>query len=622
MTLENFRQGVSMMPRRYKQLILVVFDVIALTFAVWLSYLLRFGTFFIPNSEQALLMVAAPLIGLPVFIRFGLYRAVIRYLPDKAIWTMIQAVTISVILWVCLAFLTLMTGAEGVPRAIPFLYWVLSIGIICGSRFGAKWLLWSALRDKLMARQCLIFGAGDAGRQLANALRSQNEVSVAGFIDDDRSLHGMDILGIRVYPTQHLETLIDNFGISELIVTTSSLSGIERRRLIGRLKALDVKVRILPAISDLTAGKYLVSHLRDIDIDDLLGRSPVPADPTLLDKTVEGRVILVTGAGGSIGSELCRTIVKLAPAKLIVFDVNEHSIYQLQRELAGMTDCVIVPALGSISDASLIRALLAEHKVENVYHCAAYKHVPLVEENVVEGARNNVIGTDVLAAMSQQAGVRNFVLISSDKAVRPSNVMGATKRWAELIVRHQGDIAREQGTGQIFASVRFGNVIGSSGSVVPLFREQIAQGGPLTVTHDDMTRYFMSVREAAELIIQAGALSEGGDILLLEMGEPVRIRDLAENMILLAGLSVKDSSNPDGDIEIVTVGIRDGEKLHEELFYDPTGVGSTTHTKILRAQRRSNAADHLPDAVAELQLLIERRDTEGVRKLLYERATS
>lgn len=622
MTLENFRQGVSMMPRRYKQLILVVFDVIALTFAVWLSYLLRFGTFFIPNSEQALLMVAAPLIGLPVFIRFGLYRAVIRYLPDKAIWTMIQAVTISVILWVCLAFLTLMTGAEGVPRAIPFLYWVLSIGIICGSRFGAKWLLWSALRDKLMARQCLIFGAGDAGRQLANALRSQNEVSVAGFIDDDRSLHGMDILGIRVYPTQHLETLIDNFGISELIVTTSSLSGIERRRLIGRLKALDVKVRILPAISDLTAGKYLVSHLRDIDIDDLLGRSPVPADPTLLDKTVEGRVILVTGAGGSIGSELCRTIVKLAPAKLIVFDVNEHSIYQLQRELAGMTDCVIVPALGSISDASLIRALLAEHKVENVYHCAAYKHVPLVEENVVEGARNNVIGTDVLASMSQQAGVRNFVLISSDKAVRPSNVMGATKRWAELIVRHQGDIAREQGTGQIFASVRFGNVIGSSGSVVPLFREQIAQGGPLTVTHDDMTRYFMSVREAAELIIQAGALSEGGDILLLEMGEPVRIRDLAENMILLAGLSVKDSSNPDGDIEIVTVGIRDGEKLHEELFYDPTGVGSTSHTKILRAQRRSNAADHLPDAVAELQLLIERRDTEGVRKLLYERATS
>jgi len=622
MKLENFRQRVSMMPRRYKQLILVAFDMIALTFAVWLSYLLRFGTFFIPNSEQALLMVAAPLIGLPVFIRFGLYRAVIRYLPDKAIWTMIQAVTISVILWVCLAFLTLMTGAEGVPRAIPFLYWVLSIGVICGSRFAAKWLLWSSLRDKLMARQCLIFGAGDAGRQLANALRSQNEVAVAGFIDDDKSLHGMDILGIRVYPTQALETLIDNFGVSEMIVTTSALSGIERRRLIGRLKSLDVKVRILPAISDLTAGKYLVSHLRDIDIDDLLGRSPVPADPILLDKTVEGRVILVTGAGGSIGSELCRTIVKLAPAKLIIFDVNEHGIYQLQRELTGMSDCLIVPVLGSISDASLIRSVLAEHKVENVYHCAAYKHVPLVEENVVEGARNNVIGTDVLAAMSQQAGVRNFVLISSDKAVRPSNVMGATKRWAELIVRHHGDVAKAKGTGQVFASVRFGNVIGSSGSVVPLFREQIAQGGPLTVTHDNMTRYFMSVREAAELIIQAGALSEGGDILLLEMGEPVRIRDLAENMILLAGLSVKDTSNPDGDIEIVTVGIRDGEKLHEELFYDPTGVAQTSHSKILRAKRSKNGTDHLPDAIAELQLLIERRDLEGVRTLLFARATS
>lgn len=622
MKLENFRQSISMMPRRYKQLILVAFDVVTLTFAVWLSYLLRFSAFFIPNSEQALLMVAAPMIGLPVFVRFGLYRSVIRYLPDKAIWTMIQAVTISVILWVCLAFLTLMTGAEGVPRAIPFLYWVLSIGLICGSRFAAKWILWSSLRQQLMERQCLIFGAGDAGRQLANALRSQNEVFVAGFVDDDKSLHGMDILGIRVYPTSQLETLIDNFGINEMIVTTSALSGIQRRRLIGKLKAIDVKVRILPAISDLTAGKYLVSHLRDIDIDDLLGRSPVPADPSLLDKTVEDRVILVTGAGGSIGSELCRTIVKLAPAKLVIFDVNEHGIYQLQRELTAISDCVIVPVLGSISDAALIKSVLAEHKVENVYHCAAYKHVPLVEENVVEGARNNVLGTDVLAGMSREAGVRNFVLISSDKAVRPSNVMGATKRWAELIVRYHGNIASEQGTGQIFASVRFGNVIGSSGSVVPLFREQIAHGGPLTVTHDDMTRYFMSVREAAELIIQAGALSEGGDILLLEMGEAVRIRDLAENMILLAGLSVKDAAHPEGDIEIVTVGIRDGEKLHEELFYDPVGVAPTIHSKILRARRSVNSVGHLPEAVAELRRLIDERDTEAVRKLLFEGASA
>ncbi|MBB3144846.1 FlaA1/EpsC-like NDP-sugar epimerase [Phyllobacterium trifolii] len=622
MKLEIFRQSVSMMPRRYKQILLVIFDMVTLTFAIWLSYLLRFGEFFIPNSEQALLMVAAPLIGLPVFVRFGLYRSVIRYLPDKAIWTMIQAVTISVILWVCLAFLTLMTGAEGVPRAIPFLYWVLSIGLICGSRFAAKWLLWSPLREKLLARQCLIFGAGDAGRQLANALRSQNEVFVAGFVDDDKSLHGMDILGIRVYPTSQLETLIDNFGINEMIVTTSSLSGIQRRRLIGRLKSLDVKVRILPAISDLTAGKYLISHLRDIDIDDLLGRSPVPADPILLDKTVEDRAILVTGAGGSIGSELCRTIVKLAPAKLVIFDVNEHSIYQLHRELAAVSDCLIVPVLGSIADAPLIRSVLATHKIENVYHCAAYKHVPLVEENVVEGARNNVIGTEVLAALSREAGVRNFVLISSDKAVRPSNVMGATKRWAELIVRYYGDEASRQGSGQIFASVRFGNVIGSSGSVVPLFREQIAHGGPLTVTHDDMTRYFMSVREAAELIIQAGALSGGGDILLLEMGEAVRIRDLAENMILLAGLSIKDSLHPEGDIEIVTVGIRDGEKLHEELFYDPTGVSPTNHSKILRAKRGANSVNHLPEAITELRQLIEKQDADAVRKLLFEYAKS
>jgi FlaA1/EpsC-like NDP-sugar epimerase len=611
-----------MMPRRYKQVLLVIFDMVALTFAVWLSYLLRFSVLFMPNGEQVLLTIAAPLIALPIFIRFGLYRAVIRYLPDKAIWTMIQAVTIAVIIWVCLAFLTQMTGAAGVPRAIPFLYWVLAIALICGSRFAAKRLLWSPSRQKTMERQCVIFGAGDAGRQLANALRSQKDIFVAGFIDDDKSLQGMDILGIRVYPPGRIEYLVENYGVKEMIVTTSALSGIERRRLVGKLKALDVKVRILPAISDLTAGKYIVSNLRDIDIDDLLGRSPVPAHPDLLDKTVEGRVVLVTGAGGSIGSELCRTIVKLAPAKLVIFDVNEHSIYQLQRELNAMSDCLIVPVLGSISDAPLIRKVLADHRVENVYHCAAYKHVPLVEENAVEGARNNVIGTEILARISREAGVRNFVLISSDKAVRPSNVMGATKRWAELIVRYYGNEAQAQNTGQVFGSVRFGNVIGSSGSVVPLFREQIAAGGPLTLTHNDMTRYFMSVREAAELIIQAGALSSGGDILMLEMGEAVRIRDLAENMIFLAGLTVRDEFQPDGDIAIVTVGIRDGEKLHEELFYDPGSVSPTRHPKILKAQRRVNKLDHLPGSVEELRKLIEQQDAEGVRTLLYAVAAS
>ncbi|MCO4318427.1 polysaccharide biosynthesis protein [Phyllobacterium sp. 21LDTY02-6] len=609
-----------MMPRRYKQLLLVIFDMIWLSAAVWLSYSLRLGRIFVPNTEQFLLIVSAPIIALPIFIRLGLYRAVIRYLPDKAIWTMIQTVTISVILWVCLAFITQMTGAEGVPRAVPFLYWVISIAFICGSRFAARWVLWSPLGARSLERQCLIFGAGDAGRQLANALRSQNEVFVAGFIDDDPSLQGMDILGIRVYPTNRIDDLIENLGINEMIVTTSAVGGTERRRLISRLKSRDVKVRILPAISDLTAGKYIVSNLRDIDIDDLLGRSPVPADPALLDKTVEGRVILVTGAAGSIGSELCRTIVKLAPARLVVFDVNEHGIYQLHRELNVISDCEVVPVLGSISDEALIRKVLSSHEVENVYHCAAYKHVPLVEENAVEGARNNVLGTEVLARLSREAGVRNFVLISSDKAVRPSNVMGATKRWAELLVRQQGDMARAAGTGQIFASVRFGNVIGSSGSVVPLFREQIANGGPLTVTHDEMTRYFMSVREAAELIIQAGALSHGGDILLLEMGEAVRIRDLAENMILLAGLTVKDAQHPDGDIEIVTVGIRDGEKLHEELFYDPQGVSATRHPKIMQAKRRVNSLDHLSPAIAGLRELIAAQDAEGVRKLLFEHA--
>src|SRR5690606_34897614 len=343
----------------------------------------------------------------------------------------------------------------------------------------------------------------------------------------------------------------------------------------------------------------------------------VPADPVLLRTMIEGRSLMVTGAAGSIGSALCRIIAQLKPARLVLLDTNEHGLYQIGRELQREALFPLVTVLGSIADGDLVRRVIRENDIETIYHCAAYKHVHLVEQNSLEGIRNNVLGTESLARAATDCGVRNFILISSDKAVRPASVMGATKRWAEKIVRHHGVRSLDEPYERNFACVRFGNVIGSSGSVIPLFKEQIVNGGPVTITDEKMTRYFMSVREAAELIVQAGALSESGDILLLEMGEPIRIRDLAEDMIALAGLSVRDARNPEGDIEIVTIGMREGEKLHEELFYNPEGVTPTAHSKILRARRMNGSGDSVPDMLAELSDAVAKADRKAAVEVLF-----
>lgn len=618
MSFAQLREWLSNMPRRRKQIVLVAFDAAVLATVAWIAFSLRFNRLFEPNANQAALILAAPLIAVPIFIRMGLYRAVIRYLPERALWTIIQAMTIATLIWVSLAFLTQMTGATGIPRSIPVVYWSLSIAILAGSRFGAKWLLGRPLRNEPGTKVTLIHGTGAAALQLAKALGGSADAQVAGFVSDDPNMHGMDILGIRVYPEGALPRLIPNLGITELIITASAGGGSARRDLFGRLSGLPVKVRILPAIADLAAGKYLVSHVRDIDIDDLLGRHPVPADTALLKRMGEGKAILVTGAAGSIGSELCRTIAGLRPSVLVALDLNEFGLYRLERDLAAASDAVVVPVLGSVTDAALLENTIRTHQVDTIFHCAAYKHVPLVERNVLEGVRNNVFGAKVLAEVASAEGVANLILISSDKAVRPSSVMGATKRWAELIVRYYGVGGAQRNRPRNFASVRFGNVLGSSGSVVPLFKEQISAGGPVTLTDENMTRYFMSIREAAELIVQAGGLSESGDILMLDMGDPVRIRDLAEDMVLLAGLSVKGPANPDGDIEIVTIGTREGEKLHEELFYDPAGVTATSHPKILRARRMNGKADAVPEALARLDEALAARDEARVRNALFD----
>ncbi|MBB2970077.1 nucleoside-diphosphate sugar epimerase/dehydratase [Mesorhizobium sp. RMAD-H1] len=617
MNLNRICGKLSLLPRFSKQLILASADFVLLLVSVYLAYVLRLGFVFTPNWAQCLLMLAAPVLAIPVFLRFGLYRAIIRYLPERAIWPIFQATAIASLFWVMLVFLTEMTGGEGVPRSVPLLYWLLSTILIASSRFGAKWLLRLGQSGKTYSHSALIVGAGEAGRQLATALRSHSDTFVLGFVDKDPALYGMDIVGLRVYPPEQVQNLIENHGITEVVVCDPTLDGAQRRQLIAQLSKLPVDTRILPPIADLTRGKYLVSALRSIEIDDLLGRSPVPPDASLLRSMVEGKTIMVTGAGGSIGSQLCRTVAYWSPARIILFEMSEFALYQIDRTLREAANCEIVPVLGSVLDQELVERAIRQYGVDTVYHCAAYKHVPLVEANPFEGIRNNVFGTAAVAQAVLATQTERMVLISSDKAVRPTNVMGATKRWAEFIVQYYSSIARSAGRNQSFSSVRFGNVLGSNGSVVPLFQEQIARGGPVTLTHEDMTRYFMSIREASELIIQSGAVSETGDTVLLEMGEPVKIRDLAENMILLAGLTVRNAQNPDGDIAIEVIGIREGEKLYEELFYDPSSAEVTKHPKIMRARHGGLTVPDLPAELERLRAAVSARDEERARRILF-----
>ncbi|MBJ6132079.1 polysaccharide biosynthesis protein [Ochrobactrum sp. Q0168] len=617
MSLRYPWQRLALLPRLTKQIILMLSDCVLLLLSAYLAFVIRLGFVFTPSKAQLFLIIIAPLLTVPVFIRFGLYRAIIRYLAERAIWPIFQATAVAALFWVALVFLMELYGNAGLPRSVPLLYWLLSTVLITASRFGAKWLLRSAETGRTFSSSALIVGVGEPARQLATALRSHSDTMVVGFVDPDGQLKGMDIIGLRVYGAEEIPGLIENYGVKQVLVSEPSLDQKQRQdfaRLLGRLP---VNTRILPPIADLSAGKYLVSALRNIEIDDLLGRSPVPPDAELLREVVEGRRIIVTGAGGSIGSELCRTIVQWNPECLVLFESSEFALYQIERQLRELASCQIVPVLGSVRDRTYVEQALRDNRIDTVYHCAAYKHVPLVEKNPMIGICNNVFGTLDMAEAALATDVERMVLISSDKAVRPTNVMGATKRWAELVVYYYGLLAAQAGKEQAFYSVRFGNVLGSNGSVVPLFREQIANGGPITLTHEDMTRYFMSIKEAAELIVQSGAIAESGDTVLLEMGEPVKIRDLAENMILLAGLTVRNAENPSGDIAIEVTGIREGEKMYEELFYDPSQAQSTRHPKIMRAPKGNKAAINVPESLQRLEKAMESGDLDAVRKVLF-----
>jgi FlaA1/EpsC-like NDP-sugar epimerase len=614
--IEWLRRSARDLSRPWKRVVTIGFDVVALVFVLWLSYRLRLGDPFVPTVTQLGLMALAPLIAVPIFIRMGLYRAVIRYLPDRTIIVIAQAMLLTTVIWVAVLFLTELYAHAGVPRSIPVLFFTFGTLLIAASRFFVKWSLAGEI-ERGPRGMVLIYGADASGVQLASALSANGSRRVAGFLDDDPSLQGRDVMGLRVYSPDAVSDLVRNLGVGEVILTIPSVSAARRSEIYHWLSDFPVKVRTLPAITDLAAGKYDVGMLRQIDIDDLLGRSSVPANPELLRAMIAGRVILVSGAGGSIGSELVRLISRWSPKSIVLLEANEFALYEIQRRIAQEGDVPVVPVLGSVTDADLVRRVLAREAVEVVFHAAAHKHVPLLETNVLEAARNNVMGTLTLANAALEEGVRNFVLISSDKAVHPSSIMGATKRWAELIMHHSAGQAAMNGSEQRFCAVRFGNVLGSNGSVVPLFREQISSGGPITLTDDNMTRYFMSLHEAAELIVQAGSLSEGSDIFLLEMGEPIAIRELAENMIGLAGLSVRSPANPNGDIEIRVIGARPGEKLQEQLFYDPAAATATQQPKILRAKRPSPGTVEMEKPLAELSEALRAQNEAEVRLILF-----
>lgn len=615
--VSRLQYALSQLSRTSRTWILVAFDFITLSGAVWVSYCLRVGEWVLPNPDQLSLIVAAPIVALPVFLTSGLYRSVIRYLPEQAFWTMAKSVVISTLLWVGVLFAFEISRQGTMPRSVPAIYCIIAILTVVGSRFAAKYVLWEPSRRQF-GSTTVIYGAGSAGAQLATALMREGSKFIVGFIDDDPGLLGRDVAGLRVYSPAQIPDLISTQGLSEVVISIPSIDKNRRQKIIADLSIHQLKIRTLPALADLASGRYLISQIREINIDDILGRSSVPPDTELLDKMIHGRSVLVSGAGGSIGSELCNLVAKWRPRHLVLFETNEFALYQIERELKKRVSIPIIPILGSVCDEPLLQRSFRSYGVQVVFHTAAYKHVPLVEANILEGIKNNVFGTRAIAAAAYNTGVEHFVLISTDKAVHPSNIMGATKRFAELITHDFAKRAAQSKTGQKFCTVRFGNVLGSNGSVVPLFTEQIAGGGPVTVTDNQMTRYFMSIHEAAELIVQSAALSVGGDTFLLEMGKPIRIRDLAENMIRLAGLTVRSTDYPDGDILIETIGRRPGEKIHEELFYDPETVGQTKHPKILVAPRNTKTNTSPDSYLMELERVSNEFEEMAARRILFD----
>lgn len=639
--MERLRACLVGLPRRKKRLIQVSTDVVVVWTALWLAFVVRLGIDEMANPfrDHLWLFVAAPVVAIPLFVRFGMYRAVMRYFGNDALIAIIKAVSLSALILGLVVYWN-SNHQHVVPRSIIFNYWWLSLIMVGGLRLAMRqyflgdWFSASqhvpfTSRDDGLPRVA-VYGAGAAGNQLVAALRIGRLMRPVAFIDDDASIADRVISGLQVYKPKHIQRMIDATGAQEILLAIPSSNRGRRREILGFLEGFPLHVRSVPGFMDLASGRVKVDDIQEVDIADLLGRDSVPAQGELLEHCIKGQCVMVTGAGGSIGSELCRQILSLRPTTLLLFEHSEFNLYSILSELEQRVTreslpIKLLPILGSVRNPAKLLDVMKAWHVDTVYHAAAYKHVPMVEHNIAEGVLNNVIGTLNTAQAALQVGVANFVLISTDKAVRPTNVMGSSKRLAELTLQA---LSRELAPVMFgdkfniscvnktrFTMVRFGNVLGSSGSVIPLFHKQIKWGGPITVTHPKITRYFMTIPEAAQLVIQAGSMGQGGDVFVLDMGEPVKIVELAEKMIHLSGLSVRSDKNPHGDIAIEFTGLRPGEKLYEELLIGDNVV-ATQHPMIMSANEDHLSWDALKGKLSELLAAIDADDYSRVRQLL------
>ena len=649
----NIISRLISLPRFTKKLLLMFADTILLVLALWFSFSLRLGELFIIDISDRLiwLSAAAPIIAIPLFIRFGLYRAIIRYLGMRAAWPVVQAVALYAVLW---GLLALLSGVPGIPRSVVLINAMVALLVVGGSRMLMRWLLrqtqeGNGAQSDRMCIRLVIFGAGEAGRQLAVGLVQSPDYKLCGFVDDAAELQGRDLMGVPILSIEQLEPFVERQKVTELLLAIPSITRKARNQIIERLRPVPVRIRTLPGIVDLAKGKVNLSELHELDVEDLLARDPAEPDESLLQAQVNDQVVMVTGAGGSIGSEICRQILRRRPKVLLLFEMSEFALYEVDQKLSGLVHNLVseseseserrgvslvpkvIPLLGSVQDERRLTEILQTWKVNTIYHAAAFKHVPMIERSMSEAVKNNILGTVTLVKSAMVQGVKNLVFISTDKAVRPTNTMGASKRVAEMVlqalVAEKTPVFDELGSDlppmevtrkTALSMVRFGNVLGSSGSVVPLFRKQIRNGGPITLTHQDIIRYFMTIPEAAQLVMQAGAMSgeaEAAEVFVLDMGEPVKIYDLASRMVELSGFRVRDEAHPEGDIEIKITGLRPGEKLYEELLIGDNPM-PTQHPRIMKAHEEFVPWSELQPQLHSLQIAAENSDIEMIRGLL------
>ena len=597
-------------PRFIKTFIAFLIDLFLCIFSVWISFYLRLGDL-VSLSERGLnALFFAVILSVPIFISFGLYKAIFRYSGLYTIFVVSKAISIYGILFISIISFI---GIEGVPRTIgliqPLLLWILIISwrIIFKNIF-IKFISFNSLNNNVS--RALVYGAGIAGRQLVRAIQESTDIVIKGFLDDDVNQQGCLIDGKKIFPPKDLEFLIKRKNINLILLALPSISKSERSKIILNLSNYKIAIRTIPSISDLAKGKSLITDFLDLNIDDLLGRIEVEPNKELMRKNILSKTIMVTGAGGSIGSELCKQIIECKPKQILLLEISEYALYKIHSDLEkiNINKINLVPLIASVQDQKRIEEIISIWKPVTIYHAAAYKHVPLVEHNLVEGLKNNLFGTFNIAKIALMYEVENFVFISTDKAVRPTNFMGATKRISEISLQA---LNHNNSSNTKFSIVRFGNVLDSSGSVIPKFREQIKNGGPITLTHPKITRYFMTITEAAQLVIQAGSMAKGGDVFLLDMGEPIRIYQLATRMIELSGKSIKNKQNPKGDIEIKIIGLRPGEKLYEELLLSDLPI-KTKHPKIFKSKEPFIEIDKLIKEMNNLKKLIEENDLNNI----------